>query len=88
MELLWNSPKNTMHDVAGYEVYYILAGSNTTQSVGTIPQRLTNITLTSVLVLGNKYDFFVVAYSSNEKKVLPSAHSNTATIPLGKGFKT
>ena len=64
-----------MSGVAGYEVFYQLSsGSSSVMSAGTTTNTMLNIT--SGLVFGETYNFFVVSYGSEGSTVLPSDHSN------------
>ena len=65
---------------AGYEVFYqTTAGDNTRLSGGNTSN--TELTLTG-LTLGVTYWIFVVAFGEEEAPVLPSSHSESATITM------
>ena len=75
-----------MLGVAGYEVFYQLSNVNSSvMSAGTTTNIMLNIT--SRLSLYNTYNFFVVSYGSEGSTVLPSNHSNTATVELCEWIK-
>ena len=75
VQLSWLS----VSGVAGYEVFYQLSsGSSSVMSAGTISNTMFNIT--SGLMSYSTYNFFVVSYGSEGSTVLPSDHSNTATV--------
>ena len=64
-----------MSGVAGYEVFYqVSSGSSSVMSAGTTNKTMLDIT--SGLVVGETYDFFIVSYGSEDSTVLPSDHSN------------
>ena len=73
----WTAP-STGTPPAGYEVFYqltgcvIVSGGNTSN---------TELTLTG-LTLGS-YSIFVVSFGAEEDPVLPSTHSETASIVIG-----
>ena len=75
----WSAPSSAVP--AGYEVFYqvdggsILSGGNTSN---------TELTLTG-LTLGT-HSFFVVGYGAEGAPVLPSAHSNTASVVIGEAM--
>ena len=70
-----------MSGVAGYEVFYQLSnGSSSVMSAGNTTNTMLNIT--SGLSLDSAYIFFVISYGSEDSTVLPSNHSNTATVTL------
>ena len=72
-----------MSGVAGYEVFYQLSNNNSSvMSAGTTTNTMLDIA--SGLSYGDTYDFFVVSYGSEGSTVLPSDHSNNATITLSK----
>ena len=71
----WSAPSSAP---AGYEVFYQVAGDSAL-SVGNTSN--TELTLTG-LTLGT-HKFFVVGYEAEGEPVLPSAHSNTATVIIG-----
>ena len=77
--LSWTAPASNMPPVAGYEAFYSLSGDAITQSETT---KTTDATLTE-LMLGNTYNFFVVAYSDAENS-LPSARSDNQTVEMGE----
>ena len=72
----WSAPSSAP---AGYEVFYQVAGGSTLSGGNTSN---TELTLTG-LTLGN-HSFFVVGYGVEGEPVLPSAHSNTATVTIGE----
>ena len=72
----WSAPSSAP---AGYEVFYQVAGGSTLSGGNTSN---TELTLTG-LTLGT-YSFFVVGYGADGEPVLPSAHSNTATVTIGE----
>ena len=80
VQLSWTAPASNAPPVAGYEVFYVVSGSDSTQSGGTTTNTSVSI---EVQILGFIYDFFVVAYSDSTN-TLPSAHSNSRTIDLGE----
>ena len=58
-----------------HEVFYQLSNvSSSVMSAGTTTNTMLNIT--SGLVGGETYNFFVVSYGSEDSTVLPSDHSN------------
>ena len=71
----WSAPSSAP---AGYEVFYQVAGGSTLSGGNTSN---TELTLTG-LTLGENYSFFVVGYETEEELVLPSNHSNTASITI------
>ena len=71
----WSAPSSAP---AGYEVFYHVAGGSTLSGGNTSN---TELTLTG-LTLGN-HSFFVVGYGAEGEPVLPSAHSDTATVIIG-----
>ena len=82
VQLSWSAPASNTPPVAGYEVFYAVSGSNSTQSGGTTTAGSTTISVT----LHNQsaiYDLFVVAFS-DEDNVLPSARSSISTIYLSE----
>ena len=80
VQLSWTAPANNTPPVSGYEVFYAVSGSNSTQSGGNI----TNTTMTLIIpIIDVMYDLFVVAFSDVDY-ALPSAHSNTVTIDTGE----
>ena len=80
VQLSWNAPASNAPPVAGYEVFYAVSGSKSTQSGG----NTTNTTITTTLtVVDVTYDLFVVAYS-NAANTLPSAHSNNSTLDMSE----
>ena len=82
VQLSWAPPISNAPPVAGYEVFFELSGSNTTQSGGTA----TSTAITVVLPLLNvTYELFVVAYS-DAANALPSAHSNIVTIDMSEYY--
>ena len=72
----WSAPSSAP---AGYEVFYQVAGGSTLSGGNTSN---TELTLTG-LTLG-EHSFFVVGYGAEGEPVLPSAHSNTATVIIGE----
>ena len=72
----WSAPSSAP---AGYEVFYQVAGGSTLSGGNTSN---TELTLTG-LTLGN-HSFFVVGYGAEGEPVLPSAHSNTASVLIGE----
>ena len=61
--------------LSGYEVFYQLGhGNSSVMSAGTTTKTMLNIT--SGLVVGETFNFFVVSYGSEGNTVLPSDHSN------------
>ena len=77
----WSAPSSA--EPAGYEVFYQVDGGSTL-SGGTTSN--TELTLTG-LTLGS-HSFFVVGYGAEGAPVLPSAHSNTASIIIGEIVNT
>ena len=63
-----------------YEVFYQVTGSSNRVSVGNTSN--TELTLTG-LALGSQYSIFVVGSGADGDLVLPSVHSNTATVTIG-----
>ena len=72
----WSAPSSAP---AGYEVFYQVAGGSTLSGGNT---NNTELTLTG-LTLG-EHSFFVVGYGAEGEPVLPSAHSNTASVIIGE----
>ena len=72
----WSAPSSAP---AGYEVFYQVAGGSTLSGGNTSN---TELTLTG-LTLGN-HSFFEVGYGAEGESVLPSAHSNTASVVIGE----
>ena len=72
----WSAPSSAP---AGYEVFYQVDGGSTLSGGNTSN---TELTLTG-LTLGN-HSFFVVGYGAEGAPVLPSAHSDTASVVIGK----
>ena len=72
----WSTPASVP---AGYEVFYQVDGGSTLSGGNTSN---TELTLTG-LTLGN-HSFFVVGYGAEGAPVLPSAHSNTASVVIGE----
>ena len=65
--------------VAGYEVFYQLcSNNNSVMSAGTTSS--TELNINSGLSLFETYNFFVVSYGSEGSTILPSDHSNIATV--------
>ena len=80
VQVLWTAPASNTPPVAGYEVFYSVSGSDSTQSGGTT----SNTTISLVLpMLDIMYDIFVVAYSG-AANTLPSARSRNISIYLSK----
>ena len=77
----WSAPSSAVP--AGYEVFYLVDGGSTL-SGGTTSN--TELTLTG-LTLGT-HSLFVVGYGAEGDPVLPSAHSNTASIIIGEILNT
>ena len=78
VEISWTPPIHNTPPIAGYAVFYILAGSNTRQNAGSVNGSTTTFVLSSLFEQGSTYEFFVVAYS-DENNTLPSARSNYVT---------
>ena len=76
----WSAPSSAVP--AGYEVLYQVDGGSTLSGGNTSN---TDLTLTG-LTLGN-HSFFVVGYRAEGAPVLPSAHSNTASVVIGEILK-
>ena len=76
VQLSWSAPANNTPSVAGYEVFYAVSGSNSTQSGATTTSTTVNVTLPTLDVM---YDLYVVAFSDADN-ALPSAHSNYITM--------
>ena len=72
----WSTPSSAS---AGYEVFYQVAGGSTLSGGNTSN---TELTLTG-LTLGN-HSLFVVGYGAEGEPVLPSAHSDTASVMIGE----
>ena len=72
----WSTPSSAP---AGYEVFYQVDGGSTLSGGNTSN---TELTLTG-LSLGN-HSLFVVGYGAEGAPVLPSDHSNTASIIIGE----
>ena len=72
----WSAPSSAP---AGYEVFYQVACGSTLSGGNTSN---TELTLTG-LTLG-EHSFFVVGYGAEGEPVLPSAHSNTASVIIGE----
>ena len=80
VQLSWTAiPASSQPEVAGYEVFYVVSGSESTQSGGNTTDTTINVTLPIPDVM---YDFFVVAYSDDAANALPSARSSISTIDL------
>ena len=73
----WSAPSSALP--AGYEVFCQVDGGSTLSGGNTSN---TELTLTG-LILGT-YSLFVVGYGAEGAPVLPSAHSNTASIMIGE----
>ena len=84
VQLSWSAPASNTPSVAGYEVFYVVSGSNSVQSGGnTTTAETTTISVTILPSLSGIYDLFVVTFSDADN-ALPSAHSNRSTIYLSK----
>ena len=81
VQLSWSAPASNTPPVAGYEVFYAVSGSDSTQSGGTTTS--THITIVLPLLDVTTYDLFVVAYS-DAASTLPSAHSTNITLDMGE----
>ena len=81
VQLSWSAPASSTPPVAGYEVFYAVSGSNSTESEGTTTT--TDTTIMMLPTLDVMYDLFVVAFS-DAGNALPSAHSNNITIDLSE----
>ena len=85
VQLFWSAPASNTPSVAGYEVFYAVSGSNSTQSGGTTTTDITTISVAILPNLSGIYDLFVVAFSESDvNNALPSAHSENSTIYLSK----
>ena len=73
----WSAPSSAVP--AGYEVFYQVDGGSTLSGGNTSN---TELALTG-LTLGN-HSLFVVGYGAEGAPVLPSAHSNTASVVIGE----
>ena len=73
----WSAPSSAVP--AGYEVFYQVGGGSALSGGNTSD---TELTLTG-LTLGN-HSLFVVGYGAEGAPVLPSAHSNTASVVIGE----
>ena len=73
----WTAPSSAVP--AGYEVFYQVDGGSTLSGGNTSN---THLTLTG-LTLGT-HSLFVVGYGAEGAPVLPSAHSNTASVMIGE----
>ena len=73
----WSGPSSAVP--AGYEVFYQVDGGSTLSGGNTSN---TELTLTG-LTLGT-HSLFVVGYGAEGAPVLPSAHSNTASVVIGE----
>ena len=73
----WSAPSSPVP--AGYEVFYQVDGGSTLSGGNTSN---TELTLTG-LTLGT-HSLFVVGYGAEGAPVLPSAHSNTASVMIGE----
>ena len=73
----WSAPSSAVP--AGYEVFYQVDGGSTLSGGNTSN---TELTLTG-LTLGT-HSLFVVGYGAEGAPVLPSAHSNTASVMIGE----
>ena len=81
VQLSWSAPANNTPPVTGYEVFYVVSGSNSTESGGTTTS--TDIMIGLPFLDVTSYDLFVVAYS-DAVSTLPSAHSTNITLDLGE----
>ena len=79
VEIFWAPPAHNVPPIAGYTVFYALAGSNTSQNGGNVNGSSTTLVLSSLFQQGSTYEFYVVAYS-NETNSLPSGRSNNSTV--------
>ena len=66
---------------AGYEVFYQTASAGVSSRLSGGNTSNTELTLTG-LTLGETYSIFVVTFRAEGEPVLPSAHSNTASIMI------
>ena len=75
---------STVVGAKGYEVFYQQLNNSIVVSAGTVID--TSFIISSGLRLRYAYSLFVVAYGSkdNEDHVLPSPHSDSLNISLGK----
>ena len=73
----WSAPSSAVP--AGYEVFYQVDGGSTLSGGNTSN---TELTLTG-LTLGT-HSLFVVGYGAEGAPVLPSNHSNTASVMIGE----
>ena len=73
----WSAPSTAVP--AGYEVFYQVTGGSTLSGGNT---NSTELTLTG-LTLGT-HSLFAVGYGAEGAPVLPSAHSNTASVMIGE----
>ena len=73
----WSAPSSSVP--AGYEVFYQVAGGSTLSGGNTSN---TELTLTG-LTLGT-HSLFLVGYGAEGASVLPSNHSNTASVMIGE----
>ena len=83
----WTAPSPAP---AGYEVFYQAAAAGVSSRLSGGSTSNTELTLTG-LTLGETYSIFVVAYGAEGEPILPSAHSNMATImicELSKNLQT
>ena len=80
--LSWSAPASNTPPVAGYEVFYALAGNNATQSGGTTTSTTMSVTLPTLNVVR---DWFLVAFSDGDN-TLPSARSNIITAFCKCGY--
>ena len=73
-----------MFGVAGFDVFYQLncCGNNPLLNAGATTD--TTLNITSGLSIFSTYNFFVVSYGREDSTVLPSDHSNIATVALGE----
>ena len=83
VQLSWSAPATNTPFVTGYEVFYAVSGSNSTQSGGTTTTAGTTTISVTLSTLDVMYDLFVVAFS-DAGNALPSPHSNNITIDLSK----
>ena len=82
VNLSWSAPASNTPPVAGYEVFYAVSGSISTQSGGTTTTNTTTMNVTFP-ILDVMYDLFVVAFSDADN-ALPSAHSKHIPIDLSE----
>ena len=73
----WSAPVSAVP--AGYEVFYQVTGGSTLSGGNTSD---TELTLTGLTI--GTHSLFVVGYGAEGAPVLPSAHSNTASVMIGE----